>query len=124
MIHLDTSFLIHMLRPGSRQDRRALAWLARSEPIGISAFAWTEFLCGPVSPEAAAHALELLGEPAPLDRVTAERAAELFNASGRRRGSLGDCLVAAAAMQVGAHLATENRADFTRFSAAGLLIAE
>jgi predicted nucleic acid-binding protein len=124
MIHLDTSFLIHMLRPGSRQERRALAWLARSEPIGISTFAWTEFLCGPVSAEAASQALELLGEPAPLDRATAERAAALFNSSGRRRGSLGDCLVAAAAIHAGAHLATENRTDFARFSAAGLRLAE
>ena len=124
MIHLDTGFLILMLRPGSRQERRALAWLAESEPVGISAFAWTEFLCGPVSAEAAAHALGLLGEPAPLDRDTAERAAGLFNASGRRRGSLGDCVVAATAMQVGAHLATENRADFARFAAAGLMLAE
>src|SRR5512134_3135319 len=112
MIHLDTSFLIRMLRPGSRQERRALAWLAGSEQMGISALAWTEFLCGPVSAEAGAHALKLLGEPAPLDRATAERAAALFNASGRRRGSLGDCVVAAAAIQAGAHLATENRGDF------------
>ena len=124
MIHLDTSFLIHMLRPGSRQERRALGWLAGAEEIGVSAFAWTEFLCGPVSAEAAMHALELLGEPAPLDRATAERAAALFNASGRRRGSLGDCLVAAAAMQAGAQLATENRADFARLSAAGLVLAD
>jgi predicted nucleic acid-binding protein len=123
MIHLDTSFLIHLLRAGSRQERLLLTWLARSEEIGLSAFAWAEFLCGPVSTDAAAHALALLGEPAPVDRRTAERAAALFNAAGRRRGSFGDCLIAAAAIEAGATLATENTADFARFSSAGLVLA-
>lgn len=124
MIHLDTSFLIQMLRPGSKQERRLLAWLSDDEPLGLSAFAWAEFLCGPVSSEAAAHALYLLGDPVPVDKPTAERAALLFNGSGRRRGSFGDCLIAAAALEAGATLATENLADFRKFHAAGLMLAE
>ena len=124
MTHLDTNFLIHALRAGSPQEKQLLAWLGGGEDLGVSAFAWAEFLCGPVSPVAAAHALELLGQPVPLDRASAERAAELFNLGGRRRGSLADCLIAAAAIESGAMLATENRSDFARFTAAGLVLAE
>jgi predicted nucleic acid-binding protein len=124
MIHLDTSFLIHALRRGSAQEKQMVAWLSGAEQLGVSTLAWAEFLCGPVPAAAAAHALELLGEPVPLDRATAEHAAELFNAGGRRRGSLADCLIAAAAIQAGATLATQNRSDFARFTAAGLVLAD
>ena len=123
MIHLDTSFLIHALRPGSRQERRLLAWLGGSEPVAVSAFAWAEFLCGPVSPEAATAALGLLGEPIVLGRPVAERASQLFNKAGRRRGSLGDCIIAATAVEADAQLATDNASDFERFASAGLVLA-
>ena len=123
VIHLDTSFLIHALRPGSRQEAQLLAWLADDEALGVSAFAWAEFLCGPVAVSAADAALELLGQPVPVDRHVAERAAELFNLGGRRRGSLADCLVAATAIQADAVLATENRSDFLKFVPAGLVLA-
>jgi predicted nucleic acid-binding protein len=122
MTHLDTSFLIRALQRGSAQERQLLAWLGGAEPVSISALAWAEFLCGPVSVEATTLARELLGEPVSIRRADAERAAQLFNLSGRRRRSLGDCLVAAAAIEAGARLATENRRDFDAFTAAGLLL--
>jgi predicted nucleic acid-binding protein len=124
MIHLDTGFLIQALQPGSKQERRLLAWLTGSQQVCVSAFAWSEFLCGPLPPEAADAALKVLGEPVPLDRQAAERAAALFNAAGRRRGSLGDCLIAAAAMEAGARLATDNTRDFDRFVKMGLALAD
>jgi predicted nucleic acid-binding protein len=123
MTHVDTSFLIRALQHGSPQERQLLAWLAGAEPVSISAFAWAEFLCGPVSDKTATLARELLGEPAPVRRAEAERAAQLFNLGGRRRRSLGDCLLAAAAIEAGARLATENRRDFDAFTKAGLLLA-
>lgn len=49
MIHLDTSFLIRAMRRGSREDARLRGWLRRGEPLGVSAIAWAEFLCGPVA---------------------------------------------------------------------------
>jgi predicted nucleic acid-binding protein len=55
--------------------------------------------------------------------AAAERSAQLFNATGRRRGSLLNCLVAAAAIEAGAALATENPRDFERFESAGLTLA-
>lgn len=124
MIHLDTSFLIHALRPGSSQEKALVKWLTSGEDLRISAFAWSEFLCGPVSDAAAARALALLGAPVPVDRAVAERAAALFNSAGRRRGNLADCLIAATAIEADASLATENRADFNRFVPAGLVLVD
>lgn len=120
MIHLDTSFLIRALCPGSPQERELLAWLDGPGSVSLSVVAWAEFLCGPVSADARALARTLLGEPVPLGAAGAERAAQLFNETGRRRGSLLDCLVAATAIEAGAQLATENLRDFARFRAAGL----
>ena len=122
MIHLDTSFLIRALVSGSGQERRLLAWLDGPEPVAVSAVAWAEFLCGPVSAELTDLARTLLGDPVALDVAEAEAAASLFNKAGRRRGSLLDCLVAATALQAGAALATENVRDFERFKAAGLIL--
>lgn len=123
MIHLDTNFLIRALVSGSAQEELLLRWLDGPSPVNISALAWAEFLCGPVSAEASDLARTLLGEPVPIDRAGAERAARLFNGSGRRRGSLVDCLIAATAIEAHAQLATENPGDFERFQSAGLELA-
>lgn len=123
MIHLDTSFLIRALVPRSIEGRRLRGWLRRREPIRISSIAWAEFLCGPVAPLVVEEVAEATGEPAPFAAVDAMLAAELFNACGRRRGSLPDCMIAAVALHDGAILATSNRADFRRFSTFGLTLA-
>lgn len=92
-IHLDTSFLIRALVPGSREASTLRRWLQEGHDVALS----TE---------------------------EAAEAARLFNATGRRRGSFQDCLVAATAMVAGAELATSDRADFRRFSAEGLKLVE
>lgn len=124
MIHLDTSFLVRALVAGSPEDARLRAWLSAGEALGMSAVAWTEFLCGPVE----AADLEL------VDRIVRDRvafgegeatlAARLFNDSGRRRGSFADCMIAASAIRAGAPLATKNPKDFRRFEMAGLALAD
>ena len=49
-------------------------------------------------------------------------AAQLFNDTGRRRGTMVDCMVAATAMSEQAALATTNHPDFRRFETLGLEI--
>jgi predicted nucleic acid-binding protein len=99
---------------------RLRQWLVGSEPLTISAIVWAEFLCGPLTADQARIAASLFPDPEPVTASDAAKAADLFNASGRRRGSLMDCLIAATAVRVGATLATENVHDFERFQALGL----
>lgn len=124
MIHLDTSFLIRAMLQGSAEDRRFRAWLHQGTAVAVSAIAWAEFLCGPVR----AKEIELLSvvvpEPAAFTAEEAALAATLFNATGRRRGTLLDCMIAATAIRCEALLATANSADFARFLAHGLRLAE
>jgi len=113
-VHLDTSFLIRALVPSSPQDRRLRAWLREGRPLAMSAVAWAEFRCGPATPEHLQLAARVVGEILPFTSDEAELAAALFNASGRKRGSLLDCMIAATARGHRAVVATENREDFER----------
>ncbi len=122
MIHLDTSFLIRALLPGSPEDAQLREWLSGETPLAISAVAWAEFLCGPLAAEDLSLAAAVVGEAVPLTADHAVQAAELFNAAGRKRGSLVDCLIAAAAIEEDAELATANPKDFKAM--AGLRFAD
>lgn len=124
MIHLDTSFLIRALRKRTSEDSLLRRWLRDRADIAISVICWTEFLCGPVSTQDIEMVSTLFPEPLPFEPDNAVMAAGLFNASGRRRGSLTDCMVAATAVHARATLATSNAADFKRFEAAGLTLVE
>ncbi len=123
MIHLDTGFLIRALNPGSAQDRRLRDWIEGGQPLGMSAVAWAELLCGPLAPSEVELADEIVGQRRDFTPEQAVMAARLFNESGRRRGSLVDCMIAAAALADGASLATANVADFRRFRTSGLELA-
>ena len=89
--HLDNNFLIDALVPGSTQEAQLVSWLGTGETLGISAIAWGEFLCGPLSPAAEAFARSLFPGAEALERADAEKAAELFNLTGRRSRSYMDC---------------------------------
>ena len=120
MIHLDTSFLIRALAPGTAEDRKLREWMEEGETLGMSTVAWAEFLCGPLARRDVALAAEIIGRRRDFTTEHATVASRLFNESGRRRGSLIDCMIAAAALVDGAPIATANTADFSRFEDFGL----
>ena len=119
MTHLDTNFLIASLTPATAESRRVSEWLSAGETVGLSVIAWAEFLCGPVSPQQTVLASAAFPDPVALTAQDAARAAELLNATGRRRGSLADCLIAATCLRLGASIATNNTQDFQRFAPMG-----
>ena len=122
MIHLDTSFLIRSLVVQSPEGARMRQWLSNRVPLAVSAICWSEFLCGPMDKSQLMFLERILGEPLIFGRADAERAAELFNAAGRRRGSHLDCMIAAIALREGASLATSDITAFTRFHVSGLRV--
>lgn len=120
-VHLDTSFVISALLPGSKEDRILREWIAGDEELLMSTIAWAEFLCGPLASEDLRVMAHILGEAVPFTSADAVRAAELFSLTGRRRGSFTDCLIAAAALNAGAAIATSHPADFRRFPGLNVL---
>ena len=123
MIHLDTSFLIRALRPESQEKRKLQRWIRERKFLAMSSVAWTEFLCGPISRSDLEVATAVVGTCQEFTADHAAMAAVLFNQSGRRRGSMIDCMIAAAALTDGAAVATANTQHFLRFVDYGLTIA-
>lgn len=123
MLHLDTSFLIRALVSGSPEDARLRKWITEDELICMSAIAWAEFLCGPVDEAALSLASLIVKQRPDFTEDMAVVGARLFNGSGRRRGSMIDCMIAAAAISEEAAIATANPRDFIRFEPFGLALA-
>ena len=123
MIQLDTSFIIRAMLSGTSEDRTLRRWLADHRAVTLSAIAWAEFSCGPVSGQVVALVQRIVGEPLPFSAADATVAAMLFDKTGRRRGSLLDCMIAATALNAGDTLATSNVGDFKRFEPLGLRLA-
>jgi len=122
MIQLDTSFMIRALVRNSSEDIKFRTWLRSNAQVGISSIAWAEFLCGPVGKRKADLAERILPDRQPFTEEDAAVAVRLFNISGRRRGTLIDCMIAAVALGADASLATTNPDDFRRLERAGLQI--
>ena len=124
LLFLDTNVLIFGADREHPMSAQVHQWLLAGERLSVSAMAWSEFLCGPVLADTVQAWERLLGTAVvPIDRLIAERAATLFNLTGRRSRSLPDCLIAATAMTRGARLATLNRADFEPLLRYGLELA-
>ena len=123
MIHLDTSFLIRALVRDSSEDTRLREWIRTDESIGMSAIAWAEFLCGPIDAAAISLASAVVGHRSDFTDEMSSIAARLYNGTGRRRGAMVDCMIAATALSNDAAVATGNMEDFSRFQAFGLALA-
>ena len=123
-IHLDTNCLIRFAGGTSEKLSAAvLGWINQGVSVQVSAMAWAEFRCGPLTDDDCILVLEILEGIVPINREISDEASHLFNATGRRSRSLADCLIAATAIRNGAHLFTENRKDFKPFLAHGLHLA-
>lgn len=120
MIHLDTNFLIALEDPGSAATTRFRNWLATRERIGVCAIVWAEYLCGPLTAEKIRAVETLLPVREPFLAGDASEAARLFNAAGRRRGTMVDCMIAAVALRCQARFAPLNPADFRPLMSSGL----
>ena len=124
MIHLDTNYLIGLLVKGSAQALEVGDWLAAGESLAASAIAWTEFLNGPVAAPQMDQVMAVLqSRIVSFGPAEATLASELFNKTGRRRGSRFDCLIAATAIVAQAEVATANQSDFGVFVPHGLKLA-
>lgn len=123
MTHLDTSFLIRALKPGTPEEAKLRELVDGGETLIVSSVAWAEFLCGPLSGADHRRAERLVERPKDFTPDQAEVAARLFNESGRRRPMMVDCMIGAAALADGARIATSNSAHFRRLAAAGLKMA-
>ena len=120
-LHLDTNALIALSDPEHALFLEVERCLLGGGIVATDAVAWHEFVRGPVLPEDVTRALLILeNRVLDLTRVIAERAAELFNASGRRRASTADCLIAAACLDSDAELLTRNVGDFMPLVVHGL----
>jgi len=125
MVHLDTDCLVDIHSPKSRVRFWLLEKLRLGERVSCSALAWAEYLCGPLSREERELSWQLIeGSPAKLDSFVAELGAQFFNATGRRRGSLADCLIAATAVSHNAVFMTMNERDFLPFESFGLKLTK
>jgi predicted nucleic acid-binding protein len=124
VILLDTNYLIRMLVKGTPVAAHVSRWILEGESFCTSAICWYEFVTGPVDEQGTGVVMEVLDERiVPFTADYAREAARLYNATERRRRTRIDAMIAATAIVTNAHLATENRDDFTPFEPLGLRIA-
>jgi predicted nucleic acid-binding protein len=124
MIHLDTNVLIGLAETETSIVRTIGKWLENDEKLAVSSIAWFEFNCGPLERDAIELIEQVIaGRVVVFNAEHARRAADLFNSMGRQRATRWDCMIAAAAIESRARLATRNSADFARFKTHGLELA-
>lgn len=120
MIHFDTNALI-ALPHWARERHPVIARVLAGDAAAASSIVWYEFLLGPLAQDEAALAHAFLqGRIVAVAEEDAALAAELFNASGRRRSLKTDALIAAIAIRARADFVTANTADFKPFVQHGL----
>lgn len=124
MIHLDTNALI-CLPQWARDEHPVIERIVAGEPAAACALVWYEYRCGPLVEKEAklAHAF-LQGRILSITEEDAQLAAELFNATGRKRQSRTDTLIAACAIRANAEFVTANVDDFKPLTEHGLRLVD
>lgn len=121
IIHLDTNVLIDSATAGANAGDKVEKWLEERRVLAASSTVWFEYISGQVTADAVELARAALQAGIlPFDGHQAEKAAELYNQTGRSRALRFDCMIAAAAVVANATLATSNGADFLMFVPFGL----
>lgn len=121
LLHLDTNALIALADPNGIVVRVVRKQAERGILPAVSAVAWHEFVRGPILPDELLRVERVVGARVQeVSRATAELAARLFNATGRRRASTPDCFIAATAIEQDALLFTADQEDFRAFVPLGL----
>jgi predicted nucleic acid-binding protein len=121
MIHLDANLLIGAEDETDEQHPVTRRLLALPGPFACSAVAWMELQSQP-APRALREAIKaiLTGGIIPFDEAAASLAGGLFHATGSKRRTRLDTMIAANAILAGAELATSNPDDFQAFIPHGL----
>lgn len=120
-VHFDTNQLIQIGLTTSLTGEIVLPWLREGNIAAASMITWSEFCNGPLTPIRKIAINSILGgNILDFTKPMAELASLLFNATGRRRGSHSDCMIAATAIISDAPLSTLNFKDFERFVPHGL----
>lgn len=123
LIHLDTNILIDLVTAGCPHLGPIRRWLSEGERLAASAIAWSEFCNGPHTKRQKDAVFAVLEQRVvDFSWQMGEQASRLFHYTGRKRGSHADCMIAAAAMQAGAVLATRNVKGFEKFVSLGLML--
>ncbi len=116
MIHLDTNLLI-AASDGADPHVASFQWvLALNRDMAASACAWTELHSQPMAPQTERLLRQILrGGIIAFDGDAAALAGRLIYATGGKRRTRPDTMIAATAILSGAELATVNPADFHPF---------
>lgn len=123
-ILLDTNALIALSDPSDPLFQYTEKAIRNGTQACTSSVAWHEYVRGPLLDQDRDRALRVIESRIfSLDRRQAEVASELFNLTGRRRGSTADCLIAAYAVCHKTDLLTCNLGDFRPFVPLGLSLA-
>lgn len=124
MIHFDTNALIY-LPQWAKDGHPVIKRVVAGEPAAVCSVVWYEYLCVPLTNDEAAltHAF-LQGRIQPVTEEDAQLAAELFNATGRKRMHRTDTLIAACAIRANAEFVTANVTYFQPLTMHGLRLVD
>ena len=121
MIHLDSNLLIALIKTTDVHHAAASQIIAGGGPFGCSSIAWMELHSKPVHQrDSLALKFILNAGIFAFEENCAALAGQLYQATGSKRRTRLDAIIAASSILAGAELATVNPEDFAPFLSHGL----